>query len=209
MTKVIFAEADNKCAVCLGGDITILEIHHIRSRESNEAENLIAVCPNCHTQITKGFITEQEVINIKNRLRTARPRSPQGSNVIQFNRSINNGLVTNNLTIKTTNKTVKLNPPNGTIASDLYKRNYIKYLIDRYAEFKKADRSITEYKYGLIYGAIKKQFGCKWDYIPTHKFSTLAEYLQKRIDNTILGKFQLKQGKKRYRIFEEFLRDLS
>lgn len=216
MMKAIFAEAGCVCGLCRTGDITILEIHHIESRTNggnNDAVNLIAVCPNCHERITKGEISTFEVFRAKYGLQgtATQPKSPTGerpSNVINFNRSQNTGVVASQLTIKTSNKTVKLNPPDGAIASDLDKRNYLKYLIDRYNEFKKADRNIGEFKYGVIYGAIKNEFKCKWDLIPIHLFPRVVEYMQKRIDNTILGKVQKKQGKGRYRGYDEFLAGL-
>jgi hypothetical protein len=215
IVKKILAESNSRCAICFGGDITILEIHHIEPRSdggNNEPENLLAVCPNCHTKITKGIVSVFEVFRAKYQLKNANSihaGSGAPSNVIQFTRSVNNGIFANNLTVKTAKRTVKLNPPEGTIASDLNKRNYLKYLIDRYGEFKKADKNVGDYRYGLIYGAIKKEFKCKWDYIPVHKFKEVVEYLHKRIDNTILGKVQRKRGQRRYRTFEEFMNGLE
>ncbi|MGQ0543452.1 MAG: HNH endonuclease [Blastocatellia bacterium] len=216
MMKKIFAEAGCVCARCHSGDITILEVHHIEPRAnggSNEAENLIAVCPNCHELITKGEVSHFEVFRLKYDIlakgsKPERAENAPPSNVLHFNRSVNTGIVTNQLTLKTGRKSVKISPPDGSIASDLDKRNYLKYLIDRYNKFKRADRNIGEFKYGVIYGAIKTEFKCKWDLIPIHLFPRAVEYMQKRIDNTILGKVQRKQGKGRYRSYDEFLAGL-
>ena len=194
--------------------MTILHIHHIQSREErgdNKPENFLAVCPNCYTKITKGFIGVHEVFRAKYALVAGMPTKTTpstASNVIQFDKSSNHGLVANNLTIKTSKRTVKLNPPEGAIAGDLNSRNYIKYLIDRYNEFRKADRTIGEFRYPMIYGAIEKEFKCKWDLIPIHKFPDLVDYLQGRIDNTILGRNARKQLKGRYRSYDEFLEGL-
>jgi hypothetical protein len=59
------------------------------------------------------------------------------SNTINFNKSSNEGIVANYLTLKTTKSSVKLAPPLGIIASDANMRAYSKYLIDKYHHFRK------------------------------------------------------------------------
>lgn len=48
--------------------------------------------------------------------------------------------------------------------------------------------------YALLYKAIKREIGFKWDETPNERFEDLCEFLQKRIDNTIVGKKQKSQG---------------
>ena len=56
----------------------------------------------------------------------------------------------------------------------------------------------------LLYNAINKEIGFKWDETPNECFEDLCKYLQKRIDNTILGKIQKSRGIKNYCIYDEF-----
>jgi hypothetical protein len=212
--KKIPAEANSCCGICEGGDLTVLEIHHIEPRANgggNKPDNLIAVCPNCHTRITKGEISTYDVFRAKLRLvqaakqersRIDTPHPP--SNVIQFNRSrVAGSIVANHVTVKTA-KAPKMNPPPGAIAGDLQKLNYIKYLIERYHTFKRADRNIGKMNYAAIYSAIKREFKAAWNLVPVERFDELATYLQHRIDNTILGKHQRKIQVRRYSTFDEF-----
>lgn len=188
-----------------------LEIHHIHSRAdggSNEPENLFLVCSNCHSKITGGSISVHEVYRAKMKLRSRAKgirESPSPSNVIRFDRSINTGIVANNLRISTSAKSLKMQPPAGTIAADRDRRNYIKHLIDRYNEFKKADVNVKDFHYSVIYRIIKREFKCNWDCVPIEKFPNLAEYLQRRIDGTILGKNRRSKSQRNYSSFEEYL----
>jgi predicted HNH restriction endonuclease len=58
--KVLLEEAKNSCEVCknnewLGKQIW-LEIHHIDDdNKNNKRENLLIVCPNCHSAIDKNY----------------------------------------------------------------------------------------------------------------------------------------------------------
>lgn len=58
--------------------------------------------------------------------------------------------------------------------------------------------------YALLYKAIKREIGFKWDETPNERFEDLCEFLQKRIDNTIVGKKQKSQGIKNYSTYDEF-----
>lgn len=54
----------NKCDIC--GDFTkeILQVHHIipvKEGGTNNADNLIVLCPNCHYKAHRGIITIQEL----------------------------------------------------------------------------------------------------------------------------------------------------
>ncbi len=121
--------------------------------------------------------------------------------------NIKDSVIGNNITINTSkNQNVKKAPIQGTIGSNTYMKNYVKHLIDRYHEFKRASESANrgQMKYALIYNAIKKEIGFKWDETPDERFEDLCEYLQKRIDNTILGKTQKSREIKNYSTYDEF-----
>jgi len=50
-------------------EVDCFEIHHIDGDSSNTVfENLIMICPTCHTKITQGDISEEKVMNVKNLL---------------------------------------------------------------------------------------------------------------------------------------------
>jgi hypothetical protein len=59
-------EAGYRCAVPTCRTILTLELHHIdpvRVDGQNTPDNLIALCPNCHTMLEKGIIA-REAINV-------------------------------------------------------------------------------------------------------------------------------------------------
>ena len=60
--KEIYQEAGSKCAFCPVTKVASLEVHHIDGNPTNNGrENLILVCANCHSEITRGVISEADV----------------------------------------------------------------------------------------------------------------------------------------------------
>jgi len=119
-----------------------------------------------------------------------------------------NSVIGNNITIKTPKKlNVKKGPIQGTIGSNTYMKNYVKHLIDIYHDFKRANINVEgeKMKYSLIYDAIKREIGFKWDETPNERFEGLCTYLQKRIDNTILGKNRKARGMKNFSTYKEYM----
>lgn len=112
-----------------------------------------------------------------------------------------------NITIQNINK---INKPKkekvvflGTIGTSHVQKVYIKYLIDRYNEFKRFHEK-EKMNYSVIYSNIKQKFKMKWDDISTERFEELAEFLKVKINKTIIGKGNISQGKINYKDFEEF-----
>lgn len=94
----------------------------------------------------------------------------------------------------------------GTVGSNPLQIAYVRHLIDRYKEFKKADfEDKSQMKSPIIYVAIQRETGFKWDETPSELFNDLCEYLQRRIDNTRIGRIQKKGGNKIYSTYEEFI----
>ncbi|MEK6647060.1 MAG: HNH endonuclease [Candidatus Firestonebacteria bacterium] len=214
--KLIFQESNSSCPFCSETNVDTLEIHHIYERANeggNEPENLILVCANCHTSIKNGTISKSEVIAKKYSLmqnNVSKKEVSSAAKIINFTNSVNSGIVADTVNIKTQKKSsVKILPPPNSIASDLNKRNYIKRLIERYNEFKKADRTIDVFKYSIIYGSIKREFKCKWDMISLDRFDELVNFLQRKIDMTILGKNRKICGEKNYSTYEQFLNQVK
>ena len=211
--KKLRQETENRCPICGEDNEFTFEYHHIKpvaEGGKSEEKNLILLCSNCHSKVTHSQIEESEILRVKKLLsndyyqyrakKTAR-------NVIDFS-GINKGQVANNIEkieIKTQNKTVKINPPPGAIASSLLHRNYIKSLVDKYHKFKKSEVGQEKMKYSILHDSIKREFGAKWDMIPLERFNDLSAYLQDRIDKTILGKIHKAKGRRSYSTFEEYI----
>jgi hypothetical protein len=125
-------------------------------------------------------------------------------NVVNFSGGPNYGYIANKIEVKNEKKQVRIEAPSGTIASSAIHRNYTKYLIDRYHEFKKAEVGKAKMNYAVFYAAIKREFGAKWDYIRLSRFELVASYIQQRIERTVLGKNNKANGKKSYSTFTEY-----
>lgn len=104
---------------------------------------------------------------------------------------------------KNARKTVKIVPLAGSLASDLSRRNYVKHLIDRYHKFAKQQQG-RDFRYEAVYGAIKGRFGADCGNIPLHQFESLVEFLQKKIDHTMLGSMNRGKGTPNYSTFAEY-----
>lgn len=207
--KAVFQQFGSQCAFCDETAVSALEIHHIEPYAEvkvHEIENLILVCANCHGRIEAGEIPKAAVYRRKLQAASSGPSPVLSSgNSIRLENSDNSGIVANQLTIKTGGrKRVSISPPGGTIASHRDSRNYLKYLIDRYHEFKRAELG-PAMRYPVFYKAIKREFGAKWDHVPLERFDELVVFVQTRIDNTVLGRNQRAKGAQRYRSFEEYL----
>jgi len=111
----------------------------------------------------------------------------------------------NTINLKTTKQKVTIAPTEGSIASDLEMRSYIKYLISRYNEYQDQDKTkVGQYKYMAIYNAIKREFKRTWELMPVSRFEELAGFLMSRIDNTKVGRIRKKNEQKRYDSFSEY-----
>jgi len=112
-----------------------------------------------------------------------------------------------NVTIRQPKCKPRFLPVEGSLGSDLVRRNYVKHLIDRYNEFASKQRGRTSFSFAAIYGIIKKQFKADWERIPLARFDELLELLQGRIDRTQLGSINRGKGVKNYSSFGDFSRD--
>lgn len=135
------------------------------------------------------------------------PGKGRGDSVVIHATNNKNSIIGNNVTIKTSKKVdVNKGPIQDTIGSNTYMKNYAKHLIDRYHDFKKAnlDAEGGKMNYSLLYKAIKRKIGFKWDETPYDRYEDLCTYLQKRIDDTILGKTRKRNGMKNYSTYLEY-----
>ena len=214
--RKIAQESRSICPFCGEDDVSTGQFHHIKpvaEGGTNSLKNLIYLCANCHSKVTQGQISQSEVLRVKGMLAAGEhPHSHNSvtSNVIHadFTGGTNKGVVANKVEkveIKTTRKSVSVNPPAGAIGSSLPHKNYVKHLIDRYHEFKKLEVGQESMKYPIFYQQIKKRHGAKWDMIPLQLFDELVMYIQSRIDKTKHGRVQKAWGKKNYSEFEGYL----
>ncbi|MBI2412892.1 MAG: HNH endonuclease [Deltaproteobacteria bacterium] len=216
--KLIFKEADNKCAFCSMEDIHVLEIHHIRSREDgggDEPENLILVCSNCHSQITYEVISMVDVVTKKRELIYTKPKErvqSSLSNAVNISGNVKDSIVANVVRISNVKRSEN-KYPEGSVGADLMKKNYLDYLIHKYFDFRKADPSFgafthaEKFHYAELHESIRKRFKAKTFYVPAHRFQDECQYIQGRINKTILGKRNKKQGISSYKSFEEYIKE--
>lgn len=110
----------------------------------------------------------------------------------------------NTINFKTSRSKVVVASPDGSVGASVPQSSYCTYLIKKYQECQKADDSgKTDYKFMAIYKAIERQFKSKWQLVPESKFDELVEFLQKKIDGTILGKRIRASGKRFYHSYAE------
>lgn len=111
------------------------------------------------------------------------------------------------VTIKSAQKSLRTLPAQGSLGAEVVPRNYVKHLIDRYRHFASQQRGRTGYAHGFVYALIKRKFKADWDRIPMSRFSELVILLQKRIDDTQIGRINRSKGTKNYSSFEEYERE--
>jgi HNH endonuclease len=59
-------EIHSECPFCQNQEVEYFEIHHIdENPKNNDLSNLIMICSNCHTKITKGDISQDRVLQVK------------------------------------------------------------------------------------------------------------------------------------------------
>ncbi len=203
-------EIGSVCPFCDNSEVGHFEIHHIDDNPSNnDYKNLIFLCPICHSKITKGDISQTEVLKKKIDILTTNNKSENSNGkVINFNSKIGNAIVgdNNQISIKQTKKTVEKYPL-GCLGYDTVKANYVGYLIQRYNEYKESEVGKEKIKYGVFGSMLKKQFKIgvtRTIYnLPIERFEELVNFIQNKIDSTKIGRIN-KNKHKNYSSFEEF-----
>lgn len=217
--KLIYQQAGSRCVFCTEDSIALLDIHHIIPRAkggSNEPENLILACKNCHARIESGEILHEVVMRKKQSLGARIYQMPrfrdQGSNTLNIGGDVNSSIVANSVHIGGDAKLPRqMNYPAGSIGSNLDMKNYVQHLVTRYHEFREADASYgrqRRYNHGTIHKNIQGKFKANTYFIPQERFDDVVAYLHQRIDVTIQGKVNRRRGYKSYSSFEEYVREL-
>lgn len=203
-------EVSSICPFCENSDVGHFEIHHIDENPSNhELGNLLLLCPNCHSKITKGDISQIEVLKKKiELLKNPSINKPNEHKNINFNSKVENAVVGNNntISIKLT-KSSKHKYPEGSIGFETIKANYIGHLISRYNEYKAFEVGKDKVNYAVFSSHLKKRYkigATRSIYnLPIEKFDELIQYIQTRINSTKLAKVN-GQEHKHYSTFEEY-----
>lgn len=97
--------------------------------------------------------------------------------------------------------------PDGALGNDLGRKNYVSYLIKKYGDWKQIE--LTNKGENFNWGSFNKHIMNKYraagiNYINIDYFDHLVNYLQSRIDKTIFGKSNLRNGRRNYSSFDEY-----
>lgn len=210
--KRAFQQAGSVCGFCPEHEIASLQIHHIDGNPANNVlQNLLIVCATCHTKITGGVISEADVRTKKREiewLNSQRAVRQCASVSVNITGSTFRGDIAQNLTKISTSRQPRITHPSGSLGADLRKRGYIDYLLARYFEFRRADRSYgppRPFSHAEIHRTIQSEFGHKTFFMPVEFFERLAAFLQSRIDRTILGRNNSSRRIPNYHSYEEHL----
>ncbi|MFZ1219450.1 MAG: hypothetical protein WAO00_09160 [Chthoniobacterales bacterium] len=103
----------------------------------------------------------------------------------------------------------KMEYPIGSIGADLLRRNYVRYLTERYFRYREADASfgrkaVRRFSYAVLFKSIENHFKAPTYFIPISRFDELVDFLQRKIEATILGKRNRGLGHRNYETFDEF-----
>ncbi len=211
-------EIKSECPFCGNEDVEHFQIHHIDENPSNDVfDNLLLICPTCHSKITKGDINSEVVLQKKISLsqENTTNQNQTTTKVNNFNAPINNAVVGDNnavnintTVVKKATKKVVNKYPEGSIGSDIHKKNYISYLITRYNEYKEWEVGKENMSYGFFGSNLKKRFKVGKDssiyHVPLERFEELADYIKSRVDKTVLAKIKGKEHKN-YSSFSEYI----
>ncbi len=99
--------------------------------------------------------------------------------------------------------------PRGSIGADLVRRNYIRYLTERYHRYREADagfgrKALRKFSYAVLFTNIESRFKSPTYFIPAARFDELVDFLQHKVDGTVLGKRNRALGRRSYDTFDEF-----
>jgi hypothetical protein len=103
----------------------------------------------------------------------------------------------------------KMEYPAGCIGADIRRRNYVRYLTERYFRYREADASfgpkvVRRFSYAVLFKNIETHFKAPTYFIPIARFDELVDFLQRKIEATILGKRNRARGHRNYETFDEF-----
>ena len=213
LSKKLYQEADNRCPFCGIADVAVLEIHHIDGDPSNnQIENLILVCGNCHSKITRGEISPADVHAKKKEMVWAHrmpPRRAEKSPMQSVNVnavSVSDSIIANTVTFDR-KRSPRMQYPVDSIGADILKKGYVDYLIKRYYDYRQADAnygSFRPFSHAEIHATVQRRFKAKTFFIHVSRFEELCDYIKSRVDQTIQGNRNRSGGVLNYDSFERY-----
>jgi len=208
LKAILQQEINSICPFCSDTNVGHFEIHHVNEDPSeNNLENLLMLCPICHSKITKGDLTYNDVTAAKRYLSLKNQNKSEAENKVHIIGNVNNSTIANTISANTIIYKAKAKPKmeyaDGSIGKNNEKRNYIKHLVDRYNEYKLAEVGKEKMKYSAIYSSIIKEFKASVYQIPEYQFEKLSEFLKVRIDKTMIGRINKGKRQKNYSSLEE------
>jgi hypothetical protein len=159
---------------------------------------------------------ERAVQKLLSRLRTERiaPISPGPQSAISIEK--NDGIAAhtiNTVIYKTSRKaSARRSSPQGTIGSDMLRKNYISYLVRRYNDFLKIGRESFGDKRNVSYSFLSTRiiqvFKASANDLPIVRFDELVDFITEYIDGSIVGRNNRSEGTRNYEPFDEFANKL-
>lgn len=122
------------------------------------------------------------------------------------------GIQAKHVTIKTGRKTPPKIQPLDSIGANSEMRAYVGYLVKRYIEWRtdgiNSGKDRRRFHPSMVHRWIERDFGTSTYFVLQSRFEGLVEYLQRMIDDTILGRIRRSRGERNYHSFEEHVRKL-
>lgn len=209
-------EINSCCPFCGCQEVDTFEVHHLNENPDDDRfENELMVCPTCHAKINVGTIPRNDVYKMKESLMKASGQLKNSSikcpapheGIVQINHGDNVIQAAGQVTIKMPRgrRAKAAVPVSGVIGTCPKERAYIKHLYDRLFDYKKAIPGYDDARAGkTVARYIRDMFGSTWSYVPIDRFDALVELLQKKINETPLGRKHKRNCTKAYSSFEEF-----
>ncbi len=213
--KELYQEANSRCMACGLDEVCVLAVHHIIPYSKNplhNPEDMLVLCANCHAKADRGDISIETLYDYKRRVRTNIIKFPKPNSSKDNISVVGNGNVTaggdihvNIKMAKGKNSSRSIIIP-GTVAEDARKHGYLTYLVKRYNKFKEWECKGDNLKmnYAFIRAAYEREMKYNIKDTPQDMFDRAVEYLQKRINNTKLGRIKKNRGQELFFRFETF-----
>jgi hypothetical protein len=93
----------------------------------------------------------------------------------------------------------------GIVANEPTKLGYLKYLAHRFNDYKERQVGKARMRPQILFTEYRRAIGYLITETPLEKFDAGREYLQERIENSMVGRIKRAKGEKLYETFEEFV----
>lgn len=223
----VLTKSKRRCALCWGIDHVVTpqkgQIAHIDGNPKNNVEdNLVWLCLPHHDLFdarmsqSKGF-RASEVKHYRNELYkglasgeiavgdAALKASLPAIHTANAGRDVVIGNVTNVIHRDKRARSSDVVIP-GTVADNAMEYNYLQYLARRFNEFRKweCDQAGQPMKWQFIHVSYQREMKFAVGRTPRHLFGAGVSYLQRRIQNSMVGRIKAKEGNRLFQTFEEY-----